>query len=896
MTLPQATGTKLLIGRENIVDGAVNAIRSPGTGGVFLIGDSGFGKSVTSRMVAKILQRDMSVVSVHATSSLAKVPFGVLAAFLTDLPIDEANSPASILRTLWTNLEQSHRLRSHPLLLVVDDADHLDEGSARVIAELVSAGWAKVLITARHQPGPPHDLARLWYEGISERFELPPLNRDQVNQMCQGALGGPVAASSSDILWRASQGNPMLVQVLLDESCESESLVLQHGVWLFAGSLPRGAALRDTMRRRFLRLSEAEREALQLVALAEPVAHEAVVAISGAAAVAALVEHQLIRITDDDERVLRLWTPLYGEAIRIMVSVPRSLVLRAQLQTELTEEPATAEGALRRVSWALDCGLAVPDRLLIRTATLASQRFDNDLARRAAAQIAGSEHQPRAQVIIARAHYNCGEYTAAAALLEPVFATGSDVENLCIGSLLWGSTRLALAHPASALLTDADRVRLAGKRAAVAHPEKSTQILQETEDASALLELMALSAQGNFSALGDKLLALEQAPAAQLRTPETEVFILVTRAEWLCARGLPLQARIQLEQAIGLSHGESEQVFFFAEFIGLRLVLSLLEAGDWKGVDAALERFVADSGVGLIPFGGGFYVARCFLLLRQQRHAQALASVLAGVEPLRNNDPQQLFQLATAMAFYAAAALGQLDSAPELLADFESAQQGGPMLTRWYADAFVAAGKEHCSKDGTGLAELHGLADRLSTEATKAVELQALFLCLSLNDRSRLSRFRAVAAGCEGPWAAALLAYGQALDDGGAADFIRAAETLRAVGMTPLAAECFGTAVQMSRRDGDAPKTAWAQTGLDACIAELGYSEGWTPNAADVEKILTPRERTITSLALEGLTDRQIAERLHSSVRTVEGHLYRSYAKLGIGGRSELGFVPRLHS
>ncbi len=897
MTVPAEPSAKILIGRESIVAGAANALRSTGTGVVFLLGDSGFGKSVTSRMVAKVLQPDMSVVTVHATASLARVPFGVLAAFLTDLPIEEANSPVSILRTLWTHLEQVHHLRSRPLLLVVDDADHLDEGSARVIGELATAGWAKVLITAHPQPGPPHDLARLWYEGIAERFELPPLSRDQVNQMCQGVLGGPVAASSSDILWRTSQGNPMLVQVLLDESRESGSLVSQHGVWLFAGSPPRGAGLRDTLRRRFLRLSEAEREALQLVALAEPVSREAVLAISGAAAIEALVEHQLIRLNGDAEQVLQLWTPLFGEAIRSMVSVPRSLVLRAQLLTELAEEPVAAEAALRRVSWALDCGLAVPDRLLIRTATEASQLFDNALARRAAAQITGKEHQQRAQAIIARTHYNCGEYAAAEALLGPVFAMGSTVEDLRVGSLLWGSIRLALAHPTASLFADADRLRLAGKRVAAAHPEESTQILQEIEDVSALLELMALSAQGDFSALGEKLLALkEQVTPAQLRTPETEVFILVMRAEWLCARGLPLQARILLERADGLFSGESEQVFFFTEFISLRLVFCLLEAGDWKGVDAALESFVADSGLGLILFGGGFYVAKCFLLLRQQRPAQALALVLPGVEVLRNNDPQQLFQLAAAMAFFAAAALGKMDTAREFLGDFEAAKQGGSMLTRWYAEAFVAAGKEHCSRDGVGLGQLHELAERLSAEATKAVELQALFLCLSLNDKSRLSRFCAVAAGCEGPWAAALLAYGQALDDGGAADFIRAAETLRAIGLTPLAAECFGTAVRMSRRDGDTPKTAWAQTGLKACMTELGYPEGWSPNVANSQRILTRREQIITSLALEGLTDREIAEKLHSSVRTVEGHLYRSYAKLGISGRSELGFVAGLQS
>ena len=45
------------------------------------------------------------------------------------------------------------------------------------------------------------------------------------------------------------------------------------------------------------------------------------------------------------------------------------------------------------------------------------------------------------------------------------------------------------------------------------------------------------------------------------------------------------------------------------------------------------------------------------------------------------------------------------------------------------------------------------------------------------------------------------------------------------------------------------------------------------------------------ALALRGLSDRQIAAELQVSVRTVEGHLYRSYAKLNIKGRDELRSV-----
>jgi DNA-binding CsgD family transcriptional regulator len=60
------------------------------------------------------------------------------------------------------------------------------------------------------------------------------------------------------------------------------------------------------------------------------------------------------------------------------------------------------------------------------------------------------------------------------------------------------------------------------------------------------------------------------------------------------------------------------------------------------------------------------------------------------------------------------------------------------------------------------------------------------------------------------------------------------------------------------------------------------------PGAEDALGLLTRRERDIVALAVRGFSDRRIAAELHVSIRTVEGHLYRSYAKLNVKGRDEL--------
>jgi DNA-binding NarL/FixJ family response regulator len=54
---------------------------------------------------------------------------------------------------------------------------------------------------------------------------------------------------------------------------------------------------------------------------------------------------------------------------------------------------------------------------------------------------------------------------------------------------------------------------------------------------------------------------------------------------------------------------------------------------------------------------------------------------------------------------------------------------------------------------------------------------------------------------------------------------------------------------------------------------------------------LTRREREIAALAARGLTNREIAESLVISVRTVDNHLSNAYAKLGITTRGELALV-----
>ncbi|MDT5324500.1 MAG: hypothetical protein QOF25_1652 [Mycobacterium sp.] len=56
---------------------------------------------------------------------------------------------------------------------------------------------------------------------------------------------------------------------------------------------------------------------------------------------------------------------------------------------------------------------------------------------------------------------------------------------------------------------------------------------------------------------------------------------------------------------------------------------------------------------------------------------------------------------------------------------------------------------------------------------------------------------------------------------------------------------------------------------------------------------LSTREREIANLAARGLSNRDIAERLTVSLRTVEGHIYRACIKLDVTDREALAVLIR---
>jgi DNA-binding CsgD family transcriptional regulator len=74
---------------------------------------------------------------------------------------------------------------------------------------------------------------------------------------------------------------------------------------------------------------------------------------------------------------------------------------------------------------------------------------------------------------------------------------------------------------------------------------------------------------------------------------------------------------------------------------------------------------------------------------------------------------------------------------------------------------------------------------------------------------------------------------------------------------------------------------------LDALsgLGGAGRRAGWAVRGSSA---LTRREREVARMAAEGHSAREIAERLFISKRTVESHLGKVYAKLGVGSKPRL--------
>ena len=145
----------------------------------------------------------------------------------------------------------------------------------------------------------------------------------------------------------------------------------------------------------------------------------------------------------------------------------------------------------------------------------------------------------------------------------------------------------------------------------------------------------------------------------------------------------------------------------------------------------------------------------------------------------------------------------------------------------------------------------------------------------------------------------ALVQLGSQTDEEAAAAALE--EAAAAYGELGLRFDRARTLLLLGRAQRRRKKWAAARSALEqaaAAFEEIG-SPGWVEEArTELARVgarrappageLSAAERRVAELAAEGLANKEIARALFVSVKTVEGHLSRAYAKLGVRSRAQL--------
>jgi DNA-binding CsgD family transcriptional regulator len=215
-----------------------------------------------------------------------------------------------------------------------------------------------------------------------------------------------------------------------------------------------------------------------------------------------------------------------------------------------------------------------------------------------------------------------------------------------------------------------------------------------------------------------------------------------------------------------------------------------------------------------------------------------------------------------------AAALGDLLAAGDLFARLRSPS---PSIAPWRSDAALAHLALGKPAEARALAaEEVTLARAFKGPRTLGVALRAAGL--TDGGQRGIELLRQAVRVLEG--SGARLEHARAMADLGAA--------LRRAGQRAESREILRAALDLAHRCGALALTERARTELAAA--------GGRPRRLVLSGLdsLTPSERRVAQLAADGLSNRDIAQNLFITARTVEGHLTHAYQKLAITSREQL--------
>ena len=876
-----------LVGREHELAALGDATANPGAGAL-LVGEAGVGKTRLARAVLDAAYASGCRTEwVAGAVGAAGVPLGALAHLVSGFD-DIGTDTSSMFRGAARALTAPSYGR---LVLGVDDAHLLDEASAAVLQNAVVSEQASMVATLRRGHALPASIDTLVRDGVLTRVELVPLSDDEVDQLLTAMLEHDVDADTRRQLGAACRGNPMVLRELVQGGLDTGALAELDGVWSWRGPLS-APRLVELVEARCSRLTAEQRDALEVLAVGEPLSVDVMERISGVETIEALDRAGLLDVRSDQggNMVLRLAHPLYGDVLRVGASPLRVRTIKRRLADSLTARADLDSGELlRAVCWRLDAGDDVEQAYLIRAARRAFVGFDFVLAERLARAAVDSGATGEAASLLGIAIAGQGRIDEAHDVLSAV-ESGSDDDvtallTRAVDLFFYGSRTTSAAAavrrveralatrrewPAdSAPLVEAARAGVLLVGGSVAEARRVARSVLDDPLASHVARLRAL---------------LVAAPAAAMAACTTEAF---AHAE----QGLAL-----IEAGAGESQPATDELVDVGASLllaGIQSVahrvagrLDLSERVARQGYDSTVGDD-ARSERGLWAFALGQ------VMLARGKPRTAIRFLREADTLLRGEQPIYLVWCLANLA-EAHALLHEVDAARDVVDDADEQRSAGIELfdcdlRRARAWMLAADGNADAART---------LA--LSTCDGALTNGQAGLAAIAAHDAARLGaaheavgRLDTIARVTDTDLIPAFAAHAHAIVESDISALEDTAAAFADLGATLVAAEAYAEAACLHRERGQRGP-ARSNTARAARLAQ--ECEGAVTNpllTLDRPPELSNREFEIARLAMQGLTNRAIADRLHVSTRTVDNHLHRVYTKLGATGRADLpGLLP----
>lgn len=848
--------------------------------GAVLAGPPGVGKSRLGREAVAIAERaGMATAEVTASRSAAQLPFG---AFAPLLPAEPGPSPLvgdagpggfddrlDLLRRSVAAL--AARADGGRLVLFVDDAHLLDDASATLLQQAATTGAAVVVATVATGEPTPDSVVALWKDELVARVDVGELAGEDVEALLTEVLGGPLDPAAAVQFADRSRGNVLFLRELVFGALGDGRLHDEGGIWRLRNDLAPSPRLVEIVEARLGSLDDAERTLLELVAYGEPLGQAELAALSDLAVAEDLERRDLLASHMDGRRlVVHLAHPLYGDVLRARTPALRARSIAGSLADAVeATEPGRHEDVLRVATWRLRAGGGRPDTLA-RGAAIARRRYDFALAEQlaSAALDAGAGFPTAllyAQVVSLQGRRDEAEaaLAALAAEAEDDSARGQVAVARFDNAVVWlGGDELRILDEAEDAIIDPEwRDALEARRLGV--------LLQERGPRSAVEAALPLLGRASGGALA---FACQVGGLGLARLGRLEAAIETAK------RGLAAATEPPTLPAL------------YPGWHTMTLATALAYAGRLDDAEELASthhrQALADGSVeaqALFALAGAATVGergRVRTAARRSREAAALNLGLGRVLLARQD---HIFgALALALSGDAEGAEAELTQLEEL--DLPHVMQDEVDLLQARAWAQVAGG------------DIAGGAATLDGAATLALEIgDRVGAASALHGVARLGRssevceqLAKVAQEVDGALATTRAAHALALADGDAAVLEQVSLAFEGMGADLLAAEASADAAVVLRQAGEAREASAAERRTGMLVDRTENPETPALQATEARARLTPAERETAVLAAAGRSNKDIAEELYLSPRTVENRLQRVYEKLGIAGRTEV--------